>query len=316
MMETSENDEEKTCEICQEDKKECYCKSCSKYFCEDCWSHVHKKGANKTHQKMSPNELKEMEDSKKNSSIFETEIVLEQKCFTCKKPSLRFCTICINYTCKDCWNYIHKDQDKKDHKISRKSELKKLEDDSKYKVGEVVVENTKKKIETFEKLKADSEAVLLKWKEKLSESHVKKLEEIVQKCNDDLEKSLMLIMGRTSSGKTSLVNWFLGEDVGIVKSGKATSFISYYLPQGKENENGETLVEEMFSEGSFMKSFSFSKTKSPSEVNQERKTFIEDYLEKEITEKSNMKRVDHSNIYVKSNLLEYVKIVDSQMFKK
>jgi anaerobic ribonucleoside-triphosphate reductase len=60
-----------------------------------------------------------------------------------------------------------------------------------------------------------------------------------------------------------------------------------------------------------MKSFSFSKTKSPSEVNQERKTFIEDYLEKEITEKSNMKRVDHSNIYVKSNLLEYVKIVDS-----
>jgi uncharacterized protein YaaR (DUF327 family) len=118
------------------------------------------------------------------------------------------------------------------------------------------------------------------------------------------KKSQMLIMG-----KTSLINWLLGENVGIVKSGKSTSFISY-LPQKEANKKGETLVEEMIPKG-IVNDFFCSETKSLSQVNQDRKNFIEEYLEKEITEKDTMKKIDHINIYVKSQLLEYVEIVDS-----
>jgi predicted GTPase len=217
-------------------------------------------------------------------------------CISCNGPSQHFCSSCFKYLCDDCWDFLH---NKIPHTKVNGEELKNLEHNSKYSVGDTVTLQAKKKTEMLKNLKAEAEKNLKTWKNNLDVSYIGKLKEIVKGCNDDLEKSQMLIIGRTSSGKTTFINWLLGEKVGIIKTGKSTSFISNYLPVV---ENGE-FVEEMFSGDKCVKSF---RSETPSLSENERKEYIEKYLEN-----PSLDRVDYSNIYVKSDLLKYVKIIDS-----
>jgi predicted GTPase len=295
------------CEVCLEDPSTSYCDSnCSKYYCDDCWAHGHKKGESKKHIKMEA--IKKMEEELEKKKM--EELNLKKDCQVCKNPSKSFCIDCVKYLCNNCWDYLHKDQTKMDHKKLKEQDLKNLENKSKYKVGETILENSTKKEETLKKLKKEANDILSKLEGGTNDALRKKLNEIIQKCDDDLEKSKMLFIGKTSSGKTTLINWLLGEDVGIVKPGKATSFISYYFKQ-KMNEKGETLIEEMFAGNNCLKSFSASDSKSYSEVYEERKSYIEEYIKKEQNEKETMEIIDHSNIYVKSDLLDYLEIIDS-----
>jgi hypothetical protein len=294
------------CEVCLEDPSTSYCDSnCSKYYCDDCWAHGHKKGESKKHIKMEA--IKKMEEELEKKKM--EELNLKKDCQVCKNPSKSFCIDCVKYLCNNCWDYLHKDQTKMDHKKLKEQDLKNLENKSKYKVGETILENSKKKEKTLKKLKKEANDILSKLEEGTNDALRKKLNEIIQKCDNDLEKSTMLFIGKKSSGKTTLINWLLG-DIGIVKPGKATSFISYYFKQ-KMNEKGETLIEEMFAGNNCLKSFSASDSKSSSEVYEERKSYIEEYIKKEQNEKETMERIDHSNIYVESNLLDYLEIIDS-----
>jgi energy-coupling factor transporter ATP-binding protein EcfA2 len=233
-------------------------------------------------------------------------------CTVCEdEKSGNFCSSCLKYFCEECWSFTHKKGEKKTHEKKNIQELMKEAIEFKYKVGKTVLETVKEKNEILTKSLNEAKEVLEKCKNDLSEDFKEELKNIIQSCQNNKEKSQILIMGQTSSGKTTLINWLLGETIGIVKAEKATSFISYYNQQ-KPEINGNILVEETFDKNNkIMKQFFISEKKSASQVFKERENYIEEYLENENKDKWNLERIDHSNIYVKSDLLDYIEIIDS-----
>jgi predicted GTPase len=233
-------------------------------------------------------------------------------CNNCQdEKSEDFCSSCLKYFCQECWEFAHRKGEKKTHEKKNVKELMKEANEFKYKIGKTVLENVKEKNEILTKSLGAAKEVLEKCGNDLSEDFQNEIKNLIQSCQTNKEKSHILIMGQTSSGKTTLINWLLGETVGIVKAEKATSFISYYNQQ-KPEVNGKILVEETFDKNNkIMKQFFTSETKSLSQVFKEREDYIVEYLENENKDKWNMERIDHSNIYVKSELLDYVEIIDT-----